>query len=192
MNATNCERTHAPSHLREQFQEWLDSYEPNRLKELDIRPVASLLDALADCGDIRPAGYCDQLEIPKGSTYAEAVGDVREWYAKMHAPEIDVPDSNGESICNRPENVQLIERLGFVPNDERAARVVASGVESGFPLCCVLFFASIWCKSVLLPNNDLDELVTGDYRRLLARARIQGKVKAGYVPCPACLLAVIR
>jgi len=82
MNTTNCVQTHAPSHLREEFQEWLDSYEPNRLKELDIGPVASLLDALANCGDVLPAGYCDQLEIPKGSTYAEAVEEVREWYAR--------------------------------------------------------------------------------------------------------------
>lgn len=73
--------THAPSHLREQFQEWLDSYEPDRLCDIDIQPVSALLDALAECGDTLPADYCDQLEIPKGSTYAQAVEDVRQWYA---------------------------------------------------------------------------------------------------------------
>lgn len=67
--------------MREQFQEWLNSYEPNGLHEIDVRPVASLLDALADCGDVLPADYCDQLEIPKGSTYAQAVADVRQWCA---------------------------------------------------------------------------------------------------------------
>ena len=78
MNTTSLEATHAPSHLREQFQQWLDSYEPNRLHEMDIRPVESLLDALANCCDVLPADYCDQLEIPKGSTYAQAVADVRQ------------------------------------------------------------------------------------------------------------------
>ena len=44
------ELKHRPSHLRVEFQDWLDSYEPNRLHEIDVRPVASLLDALADEG----------------------------------------------------------------------------------------------------------------------------------------------
>ena len=80
---TGSTMNHAPSHLREQFQEWLDSYEPNRLQQIDIRPVASLLDVLADCSDVLPADYCDQLEIPNGSTYARAVEEVRQWCAKQ-------------------------------------------------------------------------------------------------------------
>lgn len=83
MNTTSSQTTHAPSHLREQFQEWLDLYEPNRLQEIDLRPVASLLDALADCGGVLPADFCDQLEISKGSSYAEAVADVRQWCAGL-------------------------------------------------------------------------------------------------------------
>lgn len=78
MNTTNSQ-THAPSHLREQFQDWLDSYEPNRLSEIDIQPVEALLDAMTDCGDVLPAAYCDQLEISKGSTYGQAVAEVRQW-----------------------------------------------------------------------------------------------------------------
>lgn len=83
--------THAPSRLREQFQEWLDSYEPDWLREIDIRPVSALLDALAECGDTLPADYCDQLEIPKGSTYAEAVEDVRQWYAQLQSAKAQPP-----------------------------------------------------------------------------------------------------
>lgn len=86
--------THAPSHLREQFQEWLDSYEPDRLREIDIRPVSALLDALAECGDTLPADYCDQLEILKGSTYAQAVEDVRQWYAMCR--QVKEPFADGE------------------------------------------------------------------------------------------------
>lgn len=67
-----------------------------------------------------------------------------------------------------------------------------NGVQSGFPHCCILFFASIWSKSILLPTNDLDELVTGDYRRLLAKARKQGQLGHGYIPCPACLLTLMK
>ena len=74
---------HAPSHLREQFLQWLDSYEPNRLHEIDIQSVVSVLDELADCGDILPADYCDQLEIPKGSTYSQAVEHVKQWHEQQ-------------------------------------------------------------------------------------------------------------
>jgi hypothetical protein len=88
MTMTGSISNHAPSHLREQFQEWLDSYEPNRLHEIDIRPVAPLLDALADCTDVLPADYCDQLEIRKGSTYARAVEEVREFHAQQHGDDI--------------------------------------------------------------------------------------------------------
>ena len=79
------ENTHSLSDLREQFLEWLESHEPDCLHEMDVRPVASLLDPLSDCGDVLPADYCDRLEIPKGSTYAEAVADVRK--SKRRAPE---------------------------------------------------------------------------------------------------------
>lgn len=89
---------HAPSHLREEFQQWLDSYEPKRLQEIDIRPVASLLDVLADCGDVLPADYCDQLEIPKGSTYAQAVEDVRQ-YAKRQKDESEDESDDDGLIC---------------------------------------------------------------------------------------------
>lgn len=87
--------THAASHLREQFQEWLDSYEPDRLREIDIQPVLALLDALADCGDTLPADYCNQLEIPTGSTYAEAVEDVRQWSAMCRQADELFDDGEG-------------------------------------------------------------------------------------------------
>lgn len=94
MNWMNCVETHDPSDLREQFQEWLDFHEPNRLKEIDIRSVASMLDALSTCGDVLPADYCDQLEIPKGSTYTEAVADVRQFCTEQQRQpvETETPD----------------------------------------------------------------------------------------------------
>jgi hypothetical protein len=78
---------HAPSHTREEFQEWLDSYELDRLADIDPGSKPSLLDALAECGDVLPADYCDQLEIPKGSTYAQAVSELRRWHTGQKAGE---------------------------------------------------------------------------------------------------------
>jgi len=81
MNATTkrkaIDQNHAPSRLRETLQEWLDSYEPDRLSKMEVEPVADLLNALENCGDVLPAPTCDQLEIPKGSSYAEAVENLR-------------------------------------------------------------------------------------------------------------------
>lgn len=104
--------------------------------------------------------------------------------------ELEQMATRTESVSFRfePEIAQLMERWGFEPNDECVAVLVRNGIQSGFPLCCILFFASIWFKSSLLLTNDLDELVTGDYRRLLAKARKQGQLDQGYIPCPACLL----
>jgi len=76
---------HAPSHLREEFQEWLGSYQPNRLQEMDIGPVGKLLEALEDCDDVLPADFCDQIDIPKGSSYGDAATEVRNWCSRKHA-----------------------------------------------------------------------------------------------------------
>lgn len=103
----NNQNIHAPSHLREQFLQWLDSYEPNRLQKTDIQPVESVIHALTDCGDIVPADYCDQLEIPKGSTYAQAVENVRQWHKEQNrkkertAEDVfwDYADRFGEEAC---------------------------------------------------------------------------------------------
>jgi len=125
---TNSQTTHAPSHLREQFQEWLDSYEPNRLHEIDIQPVASLLDALADCGDVLPADYCDQLEIPKGSTYAEAVADVRQWRASKQGQPATEPAL--ESLDEAKARWDSL--LGIVSTPQKDGFLLRS--PTGFPL----------------------------------------------------------
>jgi hypothetical protein len=48
MDTSNSDSTHAPSQLREDFQQWLDSYEPDRLRDIDTQPVLSMLDSLAN------------------------------------------------------------------------------------------------------------------------------------------------
>lgn len=127
---TNSQTTHAPSHLRERFQDWLDSYEPNRLHEIDVQPVASLLDALADCGDVLPADYCDQLEIPKGSTYAEAVADVRQWCAKNQGESTTKPAL--ESLDEAKARWDSMLGMVSTPYEREDAFLLSS--PTGFPL----------------------------------------------------------
>jgi len=116
--------THAPSHLREQFQEWLDSYQPDQIQDIDIRPVAPLLDALENCGDVLPADYCDQLEIPKGSSYAEAVEEVRQWHAERKRIEQALAAEAGElQATGHPEIIRIIRENES--EDEELARYLA-------------------------------------------------------------------
>jgi len=64
---------HASSHVRESFQEWLDSDEDT--VGVDDKEVVLdwFMDKLTGCTDILPAGYCSDLDLPQGSTYGDAV-----------------------------------------------------------------------------------------------------------------------
>lgn len=67
---------HAPSHLREAFWEYLDSTDNNSTVvevDGDVKPVKWLLGQLWNCTDIMPASGCYDLDMPPGSTYAQAV-----------------------------------------------------------------------------------------------------------------------
>jgi hypothetical protein len=71
---------HKPSHLREDFLSYLDSLEPGgnpATAEEQSIPIDSLLKQLHHCTDILPSDYCDQLDLPKGSTYAAAVREIK-------------------------------------------------------------------------------------------------------------------
>jgi hypothetical protein len=77
---------HASSHLREDFLSYLDSLEPGgnpATAEEQSVPLDSLLKELHGCTDILPAGYCDQLDLPKGSRYAAAVKEIKA--SRLHA-----------------------------------------------------------------------------------------------------------
>jgi hypothetical protein len=73
---------HAPPHLREALQQSLDSDTPAKQFRVEHngqkKALGWLLGQLWHCTDVLPAGYCDQLDIPKGSTYAQAVRRVKE------------------------------------------------------------------------------------------------------------------
>src|SRR5689334_6744434 len=87
--------THAPSHLRDAFLDWMDSDEDRVEVEGEPRDIAWFADRLTKCRDVLPAGYCDMLDIPRGSSYAHAVREAnagyhlgrRKWQAKRDAAE---------------------------------------------------------------------------------------------------------
>ena len=45
-----------------------------------------------------PADYCDQLEIPKGSSYAQAVEEVRQWCAEQQKGELEDEDDDDDGL----------------------------------------------------------------------------------------------
>jgi hypothetical protein len=73
---------HKSSHLREALQDYLDSDVPaNEFKvehDGDDKSLDWLLGQLWACTDILPAGYCEQLDLPHGSTYAQAVRRIKD------------------------------------------------------------------------------------------------------------------
>lgn len=58
---------HAPGHRRDAFLESISTGTPN----------AALAGHLWSCTDILPRNACDDLDIPPGSTYAQAARQVR-------------------------------------------------------------------------------------------------------------------
>lgn len=70
--------------------------------------------SLADCGDILPADYCDQLDIPKGSTYAEAVADVRQSSAKHQSQSSCVEGTKSKPRAAESEGLGPFVGEGFV------------------------------------------------------------------------------
>lgn len=59
---------HKSSRLRETYLEYLDGKD-----ELAPENLIQVLGYLWNCTDILPGDYCRQLDIPSGSTYAQAV-----------------------------------------------------------------------------------------------------------------------
>ncbi|MGE5225456.1 MAG: hypothetical protein ACM3OO_01125 [Planctomycetaceae bacterium] len=58
---------HAPRHLREAFAEWV-------CVGMDLeRPIPWLLTKLKGCSDVMHPSLCEDLGMPTGSTYGQAV-----------------------------------------------------------------------------------------------------------------------
>lgn len=83
---------HCSAELRESFQEWLDSEMSGQSDpDSDFDPyMPSEMFDLAFCCDILPADYCVQLDIPRGSNYAQALDVLfsRKQLAHLHPASI--------------------------------------------------------------------------------------------------------
>jgi hypothetical protein len=64
--------SHAPGHIRDAFTEWI---EDGTGPEIDGVPVSRrlVIGQLWNCTDIMPSSICDDLDMPLGSNYAQAV-----------------------------------------------------------------------------------------------------------------------
>lgn len=74
---------HKPNHLRDALQGYLDSDDSaaDFVVEDDNgeqRSLAWLLGQLWHCTDVAPWDLCDLLGLPRGSTYAQAVRQLKE------------------------------------------------------------------------------------------------------------------
>jgi len=72
----SCPSAHAPQSLREQFLEAIESWVwlSGDIPDTAIRQLAG---QLWNCTDTLPGEYCNDLEIPPGSTYAQAARHLR-------------------------------------------------------------------------------------------------------------------
>jgi len=71
---------HAPGFLRDAFQEWVEEGDQERKTVIiddEKKPLNWLLGQLWNCTDILPGCDCMLLDIPSGSTYAQAVRSIR-------------------------------------------------------------------------------------------------------------------
>lgn len=62
---------HVGSEVREAFLEWLDEAGDDQARLATV--PKDLRSRLWHCTDTLPGCYCDQLEVPRGSSYAAAV-----------------------------------------------------------------------------------------------------------------------
>lgn len=71
---------HSPGHLRDAFLEYLETGQVV-IDEVE-RPIKWLLGQLWNCTDVLPRDDCYMLDIPCGSTYAQAVRGVKHYLRK--------------------------------------------------------------------------------------------------------------
>ncbi|MCC6958508.1 MAG: hypothetical protein IT301_01555 [Dehalococcoidia bacterium] len=70
---------HAPGHIRERFTGWLEADQPEQFEDQEERMLTrdQILGQLWNCTDILESGWCHELDIPAGSTYAMAVRSLK-------------------------------------------------------------------------------------------------------------------
>jgi hypothetical protein len=181
---------HAPGHLREAFGIGVDAAllpdgnwaerlgdvnliefrDPGLAREWqaksNLERALWLCGQLWNCGD--QYGFDTQYDmLPPVTSYGAAARFVRsELLREASAPVIE-----------------LIEQMGEHPHDPTTAHLVACGLHSGFPTCCIVFFVKFWWPMM---EGDGDPDGIARYRAMM---KSMGMVEGpGYIPCPRCLL----
>jgi hypothetical protein len=75
---------HAPGHLREPFLDLIEathSAAPVHREPPDPAVIRQLTGQLWNCTDTLPGGYCQDLGLPRGSSYAQAARRLRRTHA---------------------------------------------------------------------------------------------------------------
>jgi hypothetical protein len=68
---------HAPGHVREEFLEAVDaacSFDSDAADQAELHRISGYL---WNCTDTLPSAYCSALDLPAGSTYAQAARHCR-------------------------------------------------------------------------------------------------------------------
>jgi hypothetical protein len=78
------------------------------------------------------------------------------------------------------EAQQFAKEIG--EDDPLALLDIECGMHSGFPRCCILFFVKVW-------RNWMEQRDCALMDAYLRTQRALGVGSAGYVRCPACVLA---
>ena len=82
---------HAPGHLRDAFLEMVESGDWRKdsgegmLVGYHDTPVSfrAFTGLLWNCTDVLPGGECDELDLPRGSTYAQAARELRRLWSRQ-------------------------------------------------------------------------------------------------------------
>ena len=73
---------HAPGHLREALEVYLEIEDEEAMKEIFYEPEGKtlewLLGQLWNCTDVMPYSLCDLLDLSQGSSYAQGVRRAKE------------------------------------------------------------------------------------------------------------------
>jgi len=75
---------HAPEHLRDAIIEWIEKDKTSDVCTVGERkkPLIWLIGQLWNCTDMMPSYACDYLDMPQGSSYAQAVRKIRAEHKK--------------------------------------------------------------------------------------------------------------
>jgi hypothetical protein len=109
---------HAPGHIREAFKDLVNAaYNshwrgPDYTEAFTPKEIKFLLDALRDCTDIMPCGYCQDMDLVPGATFADGV---QRWEQDFDDDEEKLEQSKSPEL--QKELYERMVQLSFNPDD---------------------------------------------------------------------------